>query len=271
MIKKILIVGGTGFIGGYLREHLLNNNHDVDFTSRSNNFGIKYDALTDELSNCVEQKYDYVINNINPQYLKYHISVKNDESLIQYCKKYNSNLIQISSLFATEHNKNINAYNLKKSFSEELIKQELDLNKYTILRFPQVFDEKGQARASQKGMYYLLESVKKNVPISVFSNYVSCSRNYLPIEVVVDIVQKTIEHQLTGTVNGIINSYTISFMDLVNLIVSFNPGYDIKNISVGENVGLTYFLEDEDKQLVNLLNCAELKHYLKKAYNFIDV
>ena len=147
---KILIVGGTGFIGGYLRQHLLNNNYDVDFTSRSNNFGIKYDALTDELSSCIEQKYDYVINNINPQHLKYNTSVKNDESVIEYCKKYNSNLIHISSLFATERNKNTSAYNLKKYFSEELIKQELDLNKCTILRFPQVFDEKGQAGASQK-------------------------------------------------------------------------------------------------------------------------
>ncbi len=267
---KILIVGGTGFVGGYLCNHLVKKNYSVDFTSYTSNLGIKYDASTSNLSDAVSERYDIVINNINPQNLNYNISIKNDESIIDYCKKNNSFLIHVSSVFATEKNKNINSYSLKKAFSEELVKQELNESSYTIIRFPQLFDYVGLAKKSQGGLYYLLECAKYKRPISMFSNYAMCHRNYLPIEIALNIIEIIIENKITGVLNAHIDSFTLPFADLIKVIVSLNPNYEESIISVGNNFGLTYSLETESEQLVSKLIYKKPIEYFKEAYNNIS-
>lgn len=267
---KILIVGGTGFLGSYLYNHLSKKSYTVDFTSYTSNLGIKYDALTSNLSDIVSERYDIVINNINPQNLNYNISIKNDESIIDYCKKNNSFLIHTSSVFATEKNKNINSYSLKKAFSEELIKQEIKESNYTIIRFPQLFDYEGLARKSQGGLYYLLGCAKYNRPISIFSNYAECHRNYMPVEIALKIIEIIIEKKIIGVLNAHIDSFTLTFNDLIKLIISLNPKYEESLISIGNNLGLTYSLESESEQLITQLIYKKPIEYFKEAYNNIS-
>jgi nucleoside-diphosphate-sugar epimerase len=264
---KILIVGGTGFIGSYLYNHLTKLNYLVHFTSRKSKFGIKYDASTMNLSDVVCERYNIVINNINPQNLNYNISIKNDESIIDYCKKNNSFLIHISSLFATEKNRNANSYSLKKAFSEEIIRQELNESKYTILRFTQVFDYNGKSIISQKGLHYLFECVKYNRPISMFSNYKDCYRNYLSIDVLVNMISVVIENKITGVLNAHIDSFTMSFLDLIKTITSLNPNYNKNFINIGDNIGLAYAIESESKQLISKLSYKKPLDYFKEAYD----
>ncbi len=267
---KILLVGGTGFVGSYLREYLVMNNYSVDFTSCNNSLGIQYNAFTSNIFNVINEKYDIVINNINPQNLPYDISIKNDDSIIEYCKKNNSFLIHISSLFASELNKNDSPYSLKKSFSEMLINQALKNNKYVILRFPQIFDSIGLARRSQQGLYYLLESIKFNRPITMFSNFRDCYRNYMPIEIVVNIIQLIITQKMTGVVNSHIDSFTFRYEDLLTDLVSLNPDYNTDLITVGDKFGLQYVIDPQCEQLVSKLEYKKPIEYFKVAYNNLN-
>jgi nucleoside-diphosphate-sugar epimerase len=270
MNRKILIIGGTGFVGGYVKEYLMSKNYSIDFTSRATNLGINYDANTDDLMSCVGADYDIVINNVNPQRLDYNIALKHDESVINYCKKHSIRLLHISSVSALYNNKSSDSYNLKKYFSEEIIRQELGDDQYTILRFPQLFDESGLARHSQHGLYYLLDHVKRNASIKVFSNYANCFRNYLPVELAVQMIFNIIENSLTGVINGVIGDHTMSLMDLLNIITILNADFDKNNISIGENKGVEYTIKDGDADFINLLNYHSLGFYLQKAYNHIN-
>ena len=267
---KILLIGGTGFVGSYLREYFVKNNYTVDFTSCKSNLGIQYNAFTSNVLDVINEKYDIVINNINPQNLPYNISIKNDESIIEYCKKNNTFLVHISSFFASELNKNESPYNLKKYFSEMLIKQELKESKYAILRFPQIFDSNGLARRSQQGLYYLLESIKFNRPITKFSNFRDCYRNYLPIEIVVNMIQLIITQKMTGVINSHIDSFTFRYIDLLSQIVSLNPNYNTELITVGDKFGLEYAIETQCDQLVSNLDCKNPIEYFKEAYNNLN-
>jgi hypothetical protein len=126
------------------------------------------------------------------------------------------------------------------------------------------------ARKSQAGLYYLLECAKYNRPISMFSNYAACQRNYLPIEIGLDIIEIIINNKITGVLNAHLDSFTLPFIDLVNIIVSLNPNYDKKLIVIGNNLGLTYYLESQTEHLVTKLFYKKQLDYFQGAYNNIS-
>jgi len=267
---KILILGGTGFVGSYLYNNL-KNKHAVDYSSTSNINGLKYNAETDLLRDVLDKKYDIIINNINPLQIGYSAFVKSIVELISLCKETNSWLIQVSSLSAQAGNRNMNSYNLKKAICDDIIMQELPNSGYTILRFSQLFDKYGLARESQSGLYYLLDSIKTNKPISLFSNYRSCVRNYLPIELLLLFFDKIIDNHKTGLFNSYIDDFTLNFPHLINELTRLNPKYNKENlISVGKIIGLNYSIERQSDELVELIDTQSLISYFKQAYNQIN-
>jgi dTDP-4-dehydrorhamnose reductase len=267
---KILILGGTGFIGFYLYNQL-NNIHEVDFTSTSNEAGIRYKIEKNSLKNIISENYDIIINNINPRQISYSHMVRGIEEVVSVCKETNTWLIQVSSILAQHKNRNLNSYNLKKTICDDIIIQELPKEKYTILRFPQLFDNIGLARESQPGLYYLLESIKKNEPIALFSNYEVCLRNYLPVELLLHIIDLVIKQHKKGMFNAYLNSFSFKFPELINSLIKLNPEYESgKLISVGNNKGFCYHIEPHSEDLVKDLKYQTPYYYFEKAYSQLN-
>jgi len=267
---KILILGGTGFIGFYLYNHL-NNIHEVNFTSSSSETGIRYKIGINSLKDIISGNYDIIINNINPRQISYSHMVCGIEDVVSICKEKNTWLIQVSSISAQHKNRNLNSYNLKKAICDDIIIQELPKEKYTILRFPQLFDNNGLARESQSGFYYLLDSIKKNEPIALFSNYQVCLRNYLPVELLLHIFDLVIQKHKKGMFNAYLDSFSFKFPVLINTLIKLNPDYDSdKLISVGNNEGMGYYIEPHSEDLVKDLKYQTPYYYFEKAYSQLN-
>lgn len=265
---KILLLGGTGFLGTYLREHL-SKNHELDFTYANNPIenGIHYKSGISSMKQIEKRSYDVIVNNINPLHLSYEETIKDIENIVSYCQSYNSKLIQISSIFASHQNRFMNRYNLKKALVDDFIQTELSYSQYVIVRYTQIFDSKGLSRASQAGLYYLLKQIKQIKPISIFSNHTTCYRNYMPVELAVNALEQIINHNLKGVFNAHLDNFTLSLDNLINRLTNLNIEYRRELISVGENIGLTYHIEKQSDELILKMDAAnELSLYFRKAY-----
>lgn len=269
---KILLLGGTGFIGTYLLEGL-QSYHDVDWTSRSNltSCAMKYDAEKDSLSQITTHAYDVIINNINPTSMNLDILSRNMRELIAACMETGCHLIHISSILAIEENRKLNSYSEKKAFCESSISTHLPLHSYTILRFPQIFDEFGLCKQSQAGLYFILEKIKKNEPIELFQNYQTEYRNYLPIELLIKIVINVINFKKKGTFNSLIDCFTISWEELINIILQFNPLYDrTSNLKLGNNKCLPIHIPLQSEEIMKSITFDSPEKYFLRAYSNIN-
>jgi nucleoside-diphosphate-sugar epimerase len=269
---NILIIGGTGFLGSYIRHYFIEK-YFIDYTyaNQVTERGIKYQAGKDSLSHTIKKRYDIVINNINPINLSYSQVVSYTEELISFCSHSNAKLIHISSVSALYENRFSNSYNLKKAITEDLIRTEMPSDAFSILRFTQIFDDKGLSRTSQVGLYYLLKEIKNNHSISIFSNNKECYRNYMPVELAIKMIDVVINENLVGVFNAHLDSFTFSFDELINQLTSLNENYNSKElISVGDKIGLPYYITDQSSELSSAIGAEyKLMSYFKEAYNQI--
>jgi len=266
---KILLLGGTGFVGHYLYQQL-SNDHSVDLTYCGSvvKTGIQYNIKTQSLNSIINKEYDLVINNVNPTNLTYTELVKSVEELANWCRETGTWLIHNSSISATSANKYLNSYNLKKSISEDILRQEIGLEGCTILRFTQLFDPNGLAMTSQRGLYYLLEAIKYQKTISLLSNYREIFRNYMPIELAMQIYAQIIETNYKGIVNAYLNEYTLPFDEIVNKLTGMNPCIKhLKLITVGAISGINYILEPPSIEVETMLkDHYPIEFYFREAY-----
>lgn len=240
---NLLILGGTGFVGTYLRNQL-SKVHTIQFTSQgSHESSIVYNAENDDLSMFSDQQFDVIINNINPQSLTYTGAAKNAESLAQLAKKTATRVIHVSSFFASHSNRLLNDYSLKKAIAEDILTEQLDNKQLTILRFPQLYDFQNFSRKSQGGLFYVAERILKNEKIDYFSNAENCIRNYMPVDLLVNIVEYVIDNNITGLHNAFFDEFNFSFLDIIKVFINCNPDYLSENIQKGEVVGMTYDIE----------------------------
>jgi nucleoside-diphosphate-sugar epimerase len=267
---KILLIGGTGFIGTYLYENL-STRYEVGRTYSTSfiESGIHYDVekdLPDDIINC---KYDLIINNINPLFLSYLQLVKSIEDITALCKKNNAWLINISSLSADENNKFNDSYSLKKHIADEIVLLEMKLHNYTILRFSQVFDYKGIARKSQAGLYFLIDAVKKSESISLFANSEAMMRNYIPIDLLISSINYTIEKKILGLHNIYVPSHTTSLSDIIGILAQINPFFDAETlIKKGEKTGQVYHIPPVSDHFSQWFNSVkDFKYYLSKTFH----
>ena len=268
---KILIVGGSGFVGSYLNNHL-QKEHTVNFTCYSSNESeIVYNAEIDLLTDLITEKYDIVINNVNPGDLSTNGVTRNIESVIEYCKKHSAWMIQISSFFASTENRDANDYTQKKAISEEIIQSQLPEGSYTILRFAQLFDLEGLSRKTQGGLYYLAEMVKKKSPINLFANHSECSRNYMPIALLLEIVEKVINEEVKGLHNAYFNSLTLSFQDIIRNLENSHPEPYCSELLIGDRDGMTYSIEKESELISNLVKPNSMTFYLNEFFHSIKI
>lgn len=262
---KILIVGGTGFVGSYLSKHLVKN-HEVKITSRSlNNSDFVYIGEKDELLKVVKEKFNLIINNLAPD----GFSNKNLENCIKsisnYCIKNSSNLIQISSIFASIYNREYNDYSFKKALCEDIIVNKMAADKYAILRFPQLFDYDGKARKTQTGLYWLAESILKKHPISLYKNHNECLRNYMPVELLLKIIDSTIENNITGLQDAYFNDFTLPIKDLIYTMAEAMHNKKFKPIfSSSKNKGFVYKISTNNSIFEELIKRENISFYIEK-------
>jgi nucleoside-diphosphate-sugar epimerase len=268
-VKKILIVGGTGFLGGYLLEYL-SRSFKVDFTSRSSKFDFSYAIPSSKhLDFLNNHSYDFIIDNINPIALNEAEILSHQRAMKDGCAISGAKLIQISSISALPENRGLNEYNSKKAYAEQLVTETFDAGDYCILRFPGLFDKEGKARKSQGGLYYFLDQVKANKEINLVENHQKCHRNFLPIEIATHMVKTVIDSKLTGVFNAHIDSFTIGLKDLLDLIVSLNSEYDQDNIKIGKSLGAEYYIGKSSNELISKIKFRPLDFYLNQAFSHI--
>jgi len=267
---KILLIGGTGFIGTYLYEDLcIRNTVDRTYAKSSIEGGTHYDVAQHSIDEIIKAQYDLVINNINPLSLSYQQVGKAIEELTAACKKYHSRLINISSLSADGQNKFNDSYSMKKHIADEIIMSEMQGYNYTILRFPQVFDYKGKAKKTQAGLYFLIDAIKKSEPISLFVNSGTMFRNYIPIDILISSVNYTMEKNISGLHNVYVPAHTSSLRNIINLFAEMNPNYDTTAmLQKGEKQGQTYYIPPVSEQFDEWSKSfRDLKYYLSKTFH----
>jgi hypothetical protein len=155
--------------------------------------------------------------------------------------------------------------------SEDLVRTELSSTAYAVLRFTQLFDAGGLSRASQGGLYYLLKEIKNNRPISVFSNYKDCFRNYMPVELAVRMIKSVIEENLSGIFNAHLDAFTLPFDELLKSLTGLNKDYNSDElIKPGDKEGLAYFIPRQSDELATKIGKEEtIGPYFANAYNAI--
>ena len=266
---KILIVGGTGFVGSYLKRHL-KKYHDIKTTSFSNkNSDLIYNVEKHNLINIIDEKFDIIINNVSPNNLSFSATERNVKSVIEYCNKHYSQLIQISSLLASEANRNLNDYSIKKALSEDIIISEMNKEQYTILRFPQLMDFKGRSRKTQGGLYFLAESLIKKTPIMIFSNHEECYRNYMPIDLLLKIIDYTIKHNVKGLHNAYFNDFKLSLIKVINKLAACIPNLKTE-LSIGDKKGLSFQIDKASSVFTDSIEHENIDFYFSKFIKTIN-
>jgi hypothetical protein len=160
---------------------------------------------------------------------------------------------------------------LKKAIAEDLIRAEIPLENFAILRFTQLFDAKGLSRTSQAGLYYLLKEIKNQNPISIFSNNKYCYRNYMPVELAIKMIEAILIKNLCGIFNAHLDRFTYSFDELIRKLTGLNENYNSRElISVGDKIGLLYYIAPQSNDLEIAIGLENnLIDYFNKAYNLI--
>lgn len=267
---NLLLLGGTGFVGTYLRNQL-SKVHTIQFTSQgSHESSILYNAENDDLSMFSTNNFDIIINNINPQSLSYAGAAKNAESLSQLVKNTSTRVIHVSSFFASHSNRLMNDYSLKKAIAEDILTEQLNNNQLTILRFPQLYDLQGFSRKSQGGLFYIAERIIKNEKIEYFSNAENCIRNYMPVDLLMDIMEYVIDNNITGMHNAFFDEFNVSFLEIIKVFLNCNPDYLSENIQEGEVVGMTYDIESGSPLFNDEIIRKSAKFYFENFYKCLN-
>ena len=212
--KKILIIGGAGFLGQTIFS--LNNNGvklyyaDLIPIKGLEDLFIKVDLLKPNCFDNLKINFDFIINLTgqvtNPSNLCFELNSKGIKNIIDYVRKCNSKLIQVSSLSVYGSSSTIineeslinpeTTYGCCKAMSEFLIQSYLSLDQFNIIRLSNLYGDK-----QPKGMLaYLLRSLKNKEQIH-FNNDGSLKRHLLNVEDAANLIVNIISNFKPGIFN----------------------------------------------------------------------
>ncbi len=215
MNRKILVVGGTGFLGRYLVPALTQKNYQVTTAShRAHSHHLaphqKLDVLQlSQVKKLVKQN-DLIIN------LTGQISAQNKSrfdlnstgvyNLITACNLYQRKLIQLSSVLVYGTTKRVNesspfnpesSYAMAKAFSDFLVQTLMPTHQQLTIRLSNLYGER-----QLKGLFYkLLETVRAHQVLEFPDNDGSLSRHFLHAADAAQIITNLIDHQAGGCYN----------------------------------------------------------------------
>ena len=183
-MKKVIVFGGSGFLGSYVVEELLARNYTVIVADTIKSPYIpekifkKVDILNlDDVKNAVEADIDFVYNfaalanldeAVNKPLETMELNVIGNINILESCKGKNiKRFVYSSSAYAVS--KKGSFYGLSKQFSEKIIeeyKNRYSLN-YTIIRYGSLYGE----RASHNNyIYNLIKNAIQANTIEYFGN-----------------------------------------------------------------------------------------------------
>jgi nucleoside-diphosphate-sugar epimerase len=202
--RRILILGGTGFVGGFVRREL-EADHDVETTSTSGTGATHAFDITrvEHHPLVVTGGYDAVINcsvrRGGTLDELYEVNVRGLSALVLALRAVPLHLIQVSSFSGTLANRHATDYGLTKFLGDELVTHVGDGRhalRAASLRFGQIFDVGGQSASSQPGLHQWVTKLRGGESIKVFG--AAGKRSYITAQVVARAMRHALERALIG-------------------------------------------------------------------------
>lgn len=280
MTKSILILGGAGFLGQSIAKYLSSQQKfkiligDINPISIPNVEYVHLDIYDKYALNNILKEVDYVINCVgqitNPITNCFLMNTFGITNIVNAVKSTRKKLFHISSIsiygsssFVTENSpyKPESPYATCKSVAESIIRMNLDINDYCILRIPNLFGEE-----QIKGLFAYLISESKCSMKLVFNNNGTLTRHFLHISDCAEAIYLAIKENLVDTFNisGIKSMSIISLLDLIyemkqiKFIVNYSNSEPIENI---ETIDCTNF-----SQRTGFNPKISLENFIEKSF-----
>lgn len=249
---KILVTGGSGFIGSNLVDSLVQQGHEVVVIDKKEptfrNYNAKYyiiNLISDEIENVFQDGIiDVVIHLAAQTSVAKSILEPNQDSndnifatlnLLKYCKKYGINKIIASSSAAVygepnylpvdeEHNiAPMSPYALSKYTMEEYIK--LSGLDYIIYRFSNVYGPRQQNSYESGVISIFVNNIILHKSITVFGDGEQ-TRDFIFVHDIVDNIIKSLDFTFKNEIINLSTETQISINNLIKILSKlskFNP------------------------------------------------
>jgi UDP-glucose 4-epimerase len=258
MIKRALVIGGSGFVGSHVADALSNNGYLVTIFDNKKSKWLKKNQkmILGSINNKVKvfsaiRKKDYVFNFAAVSDILYasknphetvQVNISGTINILEGCKKYKiKRFIQASSIYVNSIEGGY--YKCSKKAAEDYIEEFEKKNKvnYTILRFGSLY---GPRADKNNGIYKIISSAVVKNKIIYYGN-IKAARSYIHVEDAAEACVKILK-------KNFINEYII--------------------LTGPKEIKLRYFLHQLSKKLgikkVLFLNKKETGHYVKTPNTF---
>ncbi len=264
---KIFVTGGAGFIGKYLIELLIKNNHKITIFDNFSNSS--KDSISDLLQNNVKviegditnfEEIDFALKDhdilihlaakisvnesIKNPVETFHTNVDGTKNVVTACLKNNIKKIVIASSAAVygepnsseiklneESEKNpISPYGESKMIMEQYVEEKLSTNEmdYVILRFFNIFGI-GQSDEYAGVITKFEEKISQGKDLEIFGDGKQ-TRDFVAIEDVVEVISHVLGIKLKNGIYNIARGYSMTIKNLAELMISKS----------NKKIGITY-------------------------------
>lgn len=301
--NKVLITGGTGFIGSHIVEKLLENNYNIiiidNLSSGSienipNSDTLKFYQLNiekDDLELVFQKEApDYVIHlaaqtsvnfSISHPYYDANMNVMASIKLLELCKKYNIRKFITASSAAIYGNPKylpidenhptepMSQYGLSKLTMEKYIK--LSGIPYIIFRFSNAYGPR-QKSSKESGVVAIFNNaMKNNEPINIYGDGKQI-RDFIYVEDIANICIKAINSNVENEIINFSTNKGVSLNQLFKVMKSLY-NYTLNANYLPERIGdikNSILSNDKAYNLLQFTNYTKLEKGLEILANYID-
>ncbi len=280
-MKKILVLGGSSFTGGYICRHFRDEYEVITSSRNGKGADCKFDAVVDDITtlDSTISDLDVIINCISngdldscekdPELCK-RINYDLVEALCHLQKKYHFHLIHFSSnavydgenapYSESSHVNAINEYGRIKDKADQYIRK--NLSEYTILRPITMYGTKLKEHRHNPFSFFYQQLSENKTITAVNDVYV----NMLYVEDLVECVKSAINNQIYGIFN-ISGDDVVNRCEFVSIIKSLMP----ESTSMIRCVGSDQFKTEANRPKDTSFNNTAMKKVLNVYPESINV